>query len=887
VRTSSPAVSGSLPSRLLFAAIVAALASSSAGCYRSRLLKPKVCPEDDPTCKAPADKTDAAADGLGGATTDGKRDGTAEARTDGPRDNAAGVRDGRRDAAGDGKRDGATDGKRDSRRDSYACGPVEICGNGDDDDCNGYADCKDVACMSEPSCITHKKETCDNGIDDDGNGLVDCEDPACSGDKACATPGIEVCNNNLDDDEDGLVDCADPDCSDDPTCEVTPGDEICDNGEDDNGDGLSDCTDPKCKTFPACLQADCTPDVDFGPIASSGASQTRTMTTTGSQKRYATCASGVASVGSFSLAAAADVKLDLSQSKGSAHVVALFRAGVGQACDQNPVSYECLDAGTEETATTTYNALSPGSYWVIVQSYPGTPGTTSVTLSTGSIGTVEQCNNGIDDDNDGAMDCADLDCATSSTCNLCVPDIDLGTIALGADEKMTTFDTNEGQDRYHPMAAGLSSGNDIVVRFSVKETVGITLKTWQHSGDHVYGIFAMPQAGDRCDAREIGDDGVDLHGDYYSKMNWHDFDPADYLLIFKAKSADEEGSMEVSLSAFPNRKEELCTNGIDDNGDLLVDCDDPTCYSLPICQAPMCIPDDDLGDLDDGDMVTHEVDLTTATQIHAADCAKGDGHGRAYRINLLTAMNLGVRCTQSGDHVLQLAPQTSPLDACDSNMKGCFDPQRSTYGCNFTWPSLQPGVYNILVDAFTSGSEGTVRLTLRGSKQTVEEDCGNGKDDDNDGATDCEDRKCAGDDRCANLRCRPDKALGLLPLDGSTLSTAVATSDADDDQQKTACVSGPGGEDEVVGFELPGDTDLAIEWAQVGDHVLALYRADTLPLPCEANQLVDCHVTAGATTGNFSLNKLAAGKYYMVVDADKAGSEGGVILQISGKTAAP
>ena len=806
--------------------------------------------------------------GTGGSGGSGGRGGSG---------GSGGSRDGGPDTVSDGPRDTRTDGKPDA----YVCGSVELCGNGIDDDCNGLTDCFDKACGSDPSCIDKKKEICDNGIDDDGNGLIDCKDPACFGDKACVVPGKEICNNNLDDDADGLVDCADPDCTKDPTCVVKPGTEICDNGKDDNGDGLVDCTDPQCKTFPACLQAACTPDVDFGAIASSGASVTRTMSTTGATASYATCAppGGVARVGSFSLAAAADVKLDFSQGTGAAHVVSLFRAGVGQTCDQNPV--DCLNVGEKATATTTYNALAPGNYWLVVQSFPGTPGSTTVTLSTGKPGTAEICNNGIDDDGDGAIDCADLDCASSANCNLCVADINLGTLVVGGPSKSATVDTTKGKNRYHPQKAGLSTGNDIVVQFSVKETVFVTLQTWQISGDHVYGLFYMPPAGAPCDYEE-GGEGGDLEGEYYEKAVWSFFPPGDYLLIYKAHAAGLEGTLSITLTATANRGVELCDNGIDDDGDQLVDCADPDCYSLPICTAPMCTPDGDLGDIDIGTKVSVHVDLAGATKVFQADCAKGDGRGRAYRVNLLAPMMLGVFCTQTGDQVLQFASQTGPLDACDANITNCAD-TKGPSDCNFGVPNLQPGVHYVLVQAFASGDEGTMDLTLTGETQRVLEICNNGIDDDGDGAIDCNDRKCAADPACGNLRCQPDKKLGLLALDGSTLSAAVQTSGADDDQTKSPCVSAPGGADAVVRFDLPGKTDLTIEWAQVGNHALVLYKADTLPLPCEANTLVNCTKTNGATTGSYPLAGLAAGIYYLVVDADKVGSEGGVILQISGK----
>jgi hypothetical protein len=904
--------------RLLLAATVLSALLLPAGCFRSRLLKPKACPAGDPSCTSLPGKPDSATDGPRDAAGDNKRDGAAGAggggaggggaggggaggaKLDGPLDRGRdlggtggqsrdGPADGPRDVLGDGRRDGPADGYRDGpadfKRDTFVCGPVEICGNGSDDDCNGLVDCFDRACMSDPACINRKQETCDNGIDDDGNGLVDCKDPACFGDKACTVPGKEICNNNLDDDGDGLTDCKDTDCATDPTCKVIPGDEICDNGKDDNGDGLADCTDPKCKTFPACLQAACVPDVDFGAIASSGASVTRTVTTTGATASYTTCAppGGVARVGSFSLATAADVKLDFGQGSGMAHVVALFRAGVGQTCDRNPV--ECLAVGDKPTGTQTYTALAPGTYWLIVQSYAASStGATKVTLSTGKPGTPEICNNGIDDDGDGAMDCADLDCAASSTCNLCVPDINLGTLVVGGGSKSATVDTTKGKNRYHPSKAGLSTGNDIVVHFAVRETVAVTLQTWQLSGQHAYGLFYMPAPGATCDDHEGG--GSRLDGSY-ENMTWSYFAPGDYLLIYKALAAGQEGTLSITLTAYANRGQEICNNEIDDDGDQLVDCNDPDCASLPICVAPLCAPDGDLGDFDIGTRVSVPVDVAGATKVYRSDCGKGDGRGRAYRLNLLKPMDLSFSCTQTGDHVFQLTSPTGPLDACDAHPDNCVDPSIAGHGCSFGMPSLQPGVHYILVQAFASGDEGTVSLTLRGVQATVAEICNNGVDDNGDGAVDCDDRTCANDEICRNLRCRPDKTLGVLPLDGSPLSAALETSGAGDDQKKSKCVSAAGGQDALASFELPGATDLTVEWAQVGNHALVLYKADTLPLPCEANTLVDCHATAGATTGSYLLGKLAAGKYYLVVDADKAGSEGGVILQISGKPAAP
>ncbi len=75
-----------------------------------------------------------------------------------------------------------------------ACGCVEVCDNGLDDDCDGDVDEPD--CLS--SCETH--EICGDGVDNDCNCVID----------DCVTG--EVCNDGIDNDGDGQIDLADPSC---------------------------------------------------------------------------------------------------------------------------------------------------------------------------------------------------------------------------------------------------------------------------------------------------------------------------------------------------------------------------------------------------------------------------------------------------------------------------------------------------------------------------------------------------------------------------------------------------------------------------------------------------------------------------------------------------
>src|SRR6266700_267571 len=335
-----------------------------------------------------------------------------------------------------------------------------------------------------PTCQA-RPEICGNGQDDNCENRIDCMDPSCFGDRSCAHVGVEICNNALDDDDDGLIDCADPDCKGSAACRPVMGTEICDNRRDDNGDGLVDCADPQCTMFPACLAVRCQVGVDFGALAAHGADVTRQMSTVGATASYSTCApsGGRGVVGQFSVNQLTDVRLDFMQGANAAHVVELYRAGANQACDQNPV--DCVTVGQMASATHTFAGLAAGTYRLIVESYPSTPGSTTVRLSTGVVQVMEICNNGVDDDKNGLTDCQDSACVNSTVCagSECTPDTSVGSLVIGQAPKPVTVSTTAAPNRYTFSCAGMSAGGDRTIAFTLAEAGGVDV-VFTQTGDH-------------------------------------------------------------------------------------------------------------------------------------------------------------------------------------------------------------------------------------------------------------------------------------------------------------------------------------------------------------------------------------------------------------------
>ena len=119
------------------------------------------------------------------------------------------------------------------------------CGDGIDNDGDGLIDYP-----ADPQCNFQNDNTenfgqCDNGIDDDGDGLIDF--PA---DPGCTSPSdpnetSPVCSDGVDNDGDGLIDFpADPGCANANSNNEAP---ACNDGTDNDGDGLIDFpADPVC-----------------------------------------------------------------------------------------------------------------------------------------------------------------------------------------------------------------------------------------------------------------------------------------------------------------------------------------------------------------------------------------------------------------------------------------------------------------------------------------------------------------------------------------------------------------------------------------------------------------------------------------------------------------
>jgi hypothetical protein len=309
---------------------------------------------------------------------------------------------------------------------------TEDCTDGKDNNCNLLVDCADPQCAGNSACSClppGMPENCSDHVDNDCDGLVDCADSNCFQDKACETCSQEVCSDGKDNDCNNLIDCADPACHYDPSC--TPKTEICDNGIDDDLDGKIDCEDPDCKGNQKCAieQSNC---LNAKLITGSGI---YTGNTTGHKNYTKGSCGGDNGESVFYFTLNAPTKVVLQTINPTFDTVLYIRKGN---CDQGKEIACDDDSGGQWGALIDIPILNPGTYFVFVDGFTydaaGNSNSGPFTLKVDlTVNPPEICDNGIDDDGDQYVDCADSDCTNVGKCYLCnsgnAPKPEFGTAA--------------------------------------------------------------------------------------------------------------------------------------------------------------------------------------------------------------------------------------------------------------------------------------------------------------------------------------------------------------------------------------------------------------------------------------------------------------------------
>jgi len=234
----------------------------------------------------------------------------------------------------------------------------------------------------------------------------------------------------------------------------------------------------------------------------------------------------------------------------------------------------------------------------------------------------------------------------------------------------------------------------------------------------------------------------------------------------------------VSDPACVTCRPEVCWDGIDNDCDTIVDCEDSDCIGHPSCEE--CFPevcDDNLDNDCDGGIDCDDADCADDPYClnrndTCTDAREIEFFGTYYGSTAGYANDYTGSCAGNGPDAVfygyNATTRCIEIDTLGSTWDTVLYVRRSRcvggteIGCNDDYPpyglqsrlrfdNLEPGLYFVFVDGWSSGSFGDYVLNIRECSALVEI-CNNGRDDDGDFMVDCDDPDCAMDPSC---RCQP------------------------------------------------------------------------------------------------------------------------------------
>ena len=579
--------------------------------------------------------------------------------------------------------------------DDTSCGGSSECGetnctDGIDDDNDGYMDCLDSECIDSWQC----NEDCDNQIDDNNNGLFDCDDPDCASNNDCYESD---CNDFGDNDNNGLVDCDDLACAGTAAC----GETSCVDGIDNDGDGGADCSDSECASDPSC-ESYCVGS-DIGSVEGNAVFTGNLNSSTGTNTMTGSCALTSSGVDvSFTWTAPQDgcYQFDTEESYTSStsssltDTVLYVREG---GCSGQEIGCS-EDEGAGFTSIFEADVVGGTEYVVTVDGYSSfTSGDVVVDIVyLGDVCPEEICYDGLDDDGDGLIDCADQDCAGVGACEEtdCADGLD--------DEGDGLIDCED------PDCEGIGSCVESICNDGI-----------DNEGDGLIDCLDPECEGQIGCIESDCSDGLDDDGDG----------------LIDCLDDECEGAVGcVELN---------CSDLIDDDNDGLLDCADDDCAGDSYCET-FC-HGLDLGTAVGTGVVTDDTSLLADQVAPSSDCSSATGGFDASYT--WTPPSVGeYTFTVTG---AAFDPILSIKTSCQGEELDCFDDPSDTAGSSITMEFTSLDAVTISVDS-ADGASGVFSLDITAN---FEADCTDLIDNDGDGFTDCDDDDCSYAFECASATC--------------------------------------------------------------------------------------------------------------------------------------
>ncbi len=418
----------------------------------------------------------------------------------------------------------------------------------------------------------------------------------------------------------------------------------------------------------------------------------------------------------YSFVAPYDGDADVTLSEAPPGTRLFVLAATGGGCDPR-----ACRAFADPTAGFTLTAGQ--THYVVVDGPPADAGAAAFSLDLRCRPAREHdCGDARDDDANGLTDCADPACACPPV--RCRPSVSMGCGAAVWGATWTLGATHDIAE-YGPACAGAPlPGGEFAARFTAP--VAGRYEARVHDATAAVELLAVPLADDACVptacfARGLGRVAFDAAAG------------ADYALVVeRADGGDAQFALTV---ACPAGVEAPCNDARDNDGDGASDCADADCGTDPACPAAGCRP----------------VAVLGCGDVFAADTAGPLGQSTlaAYACSFFAyagpevSVDLQVPDGAALHAALTAAPPDVDLFLLASADESCLAEQCVAQGDTTLDTRVVAGYrYRLVVDGY-AGAAGPFVLRVDCMFEN-EVQCVDGRDDDDDGLTDCRDPDCAG-----------------------------------------------------------------------------------------------------------------------------------------------
>jgi len=351
---------------------------------------------------------------------------------------------------------------------------------------------------------------------------------------------------------------------------------VCDDGVDDDQDGLVDCDDPDCQGTEACPLPICSPDWKL-ECGSKDNWANYYAGSTDLVDEYPSCNNrnyeGPEYTYVFVAPASKTITVRLADETAETDILVLKAAEDGTCTPDNCIAWDFSEVK--------FLAEAGETYYFVVDGYAGAEGTYAITVECPPD--VEgNCEDGIDDDQDGAVDCLDSDCQFAPNCaNDCNPWLFPFEVTCGFEENFYNygFFATDKSDSYS-CTQSLMDGPEYVYTFSSPTDAKVTVKLTNESADTRVLVVAADKDGNCVSSNCIA------YGEGSATFDAKAGTP--YFVVVDGYNG-AEGTYTISFGC-TTTKEANCTDGVDDDADGKIDCLDSDCFPGPDCEGK-CIPD--------------------------------------------------------------------------------------------------------------------------------------------------------------------------------------------------------------------------------------------------------------------------------------------------------